>query len=259
MRVPRSASWLVAIGAVLGASCSPKDFRYSPAGAEREAVLAVTERFARGDVEPALLDLEARKALLVFGASLAYEKSARVKAAVDEASASVVVALALQVLGGWNAERSEAAQAEALQRASKTLELQVQQEFGFSPEAVLGEKNILDGLAAQLRETRGSAGARLLEKLVAERPPGCEQVTPLVSYDVGLLRLTSWEHADWSRTFMHWKKHAKSLHLLEVNCGAQAGLVLLAIDDAHRTPRLVGWRFSSVESHAKLVARLRAD
>lgn len=255
-RCPPLARWSLALTLALCAACAPKDFRYEPTGEDRDALLAVAARVAAGDLEPGQVDLEARKALLLFGASLAYEQRERVKAAVDEAGASLVMTLALQLLGGWDEAQGEAATAAALARASRTLEAQLEGEFGVSPQELLGGPDVLTALASQAREPPEAGAARLLAKLREEPPGACHVTGLLASYDVRLLRWTRWAYADRSRTFTGWKRHARSLHLVELSCEARRGVVLLARDERHAGPRVVGWRSSSPTLHARLLARL---
>lgn len=244
---------------VVGAACAPKDFQYEARGDEQRRLAVVATRFASGDVDARLLDLDGRKALLIFGASLAYEQRERVRAAVNEAGASVVVALALQVLGGWTQAQSEGAAGAALARASRDVEAQLEREFGVSAKRLLGGEDVLATLAAQVREPPGAAAERLLTRLRGELPRGCAFARVVVSYDVRFLRWTAWEHADRSQTFTAWKRRARSLHLAEVACDGEAGVVLLSVDEHHEAPRVVGWRFSNLEQHERLLARLRAS
>lgn len=253
----RSVDWLTAM-VVACTACSPRDLRYEARGEERRALLDTATRVADGDVDPSLLDLGARKALIVFGASLAYEKRERIRAAVDEAGASVVVALALRLLGGWSDAQSEASIADSLERASGVLEAQLEREFGASVKQVLGGPDALTAVATQLSAPPARTTERLLEALRSDVPRACRATTVLASYDVRLLRWSKWEHADRSRSFAAWKQRARSLHLVELACEGRSGVALLGRDDQHDGPRVVGWRFSSPEQHARLVDRLGA-
>ena len=148
---------------------------------------------------------------------------------------------------------------DSLTRASQAINAQLEKDFGVSGDRLLeGKTDVLSDFAAQLKETPEQSTIRLAGSLKAERLDACRLSGFVVSYDLRLLRFTSWAHADLSRTFVAWKKRARSLHVAEFVCDQRAGLLLLSIEDGHTEPRIVGWRFSSPADHARLTARLRA-
>lgn len=249
--------WAVAVLVLCG--CTPKNFQYEPRGDELAALTRVATGVVEGQLAADQLDVEGRKALLIFGASLAYEKRERIRAAVDQVNVSVVLALAFQVLGAWSVDQSDAMIGATLEEQSKAIDAQLQREFGVSARQFLGGRgDLLTVLIARLNESREQSAERLVASLQNEALTSCRFTKWLVSYDVGLLRFTTWEHADLSKTFVAWKKRARSLHLGEVMCDGRSGLVLLSRDDAHPSPRVVAWRFSSPEQHERLVTRLRS-
>lgn len=244
---------------LLAAGCTPRDFLYQPRGDELDALTRVATGFAEGALTADQLDVDGRKALLIFGASLAYEKRERVRAAVDQVNVRVVLSLAFQVLGAWSVDQSDAMIGSTLEEQSQALDAELSREFGVSAQQLLGGKgDVLSALVTQLKESREEAAARLVTSLKGDLPPACRLTKWLVSYDVGLLRFTTWEHADRSKTFAAWKKRARSLHLAEVVCEGKSGVVLLSRDDEHPSPRVVAWRFSSADQHERLVGRLQA-
>jgi len=242
---------------LLAAGCTPRDFLYQPRGDELDALTRVATGFAEGALTADQLDVDGRKALLIFGASLAYEKRERVRAAVDQVNVRVVLALAFQVLGAWSVDQSDAMIASTIEEQSKALDAELSREFGVSAQQMLGGKgDVLSALVTQLKESREESAARLLASLKPEA--SCRFTRWLVSYDVGLLRFTTWEHADRSKTFAAWKKRARSLHLGEVVCDGKSGVALFSRDDVHPSPRVVAWRFSSPDQHERLIGRLQA-
>ncbi len=245
--------------------CTHRDLQYRPAGAELASLINEAERFAqnadRQELETiaARLDVDGRKALLIFGASLAYEKRERIKAAVDQVNAAVVLAIMFEVLGAWDGVQANALIDDSVTRASQAINAQLEKDFGVSGDRLLESKtDLLSAFAAQLEETPAQSAIRLVGSLKDERLSACRLSGFVVSYDLRLLRFTSWAHADLSRTFVAWKKRARSLHVAELVCDQRAGLLLLSIEDGHTEPRVVGWRFSLPDDHARLTARLRA-
>jgi hypothetical protein len=239
------------------AGCTPKDFVYEPRGEQLTALTQVATEFAEGRLTADLLDVEGRKALLIFGASLAYEKRERLRAAVDQVNVRIVLALAFQVLGAWSVDQSDAMIDSTLEAQSKAIDAELDREFGVSAGQLLGGKgDALSALVTQLKESREESAARLLASLKPEA--SCRFTKWLVSYDVGLLRFTTWEHADRSKTFAAWKKQARSLHLAEVVCDGKSGVALFSRDDEHPSPRVVAWRFSPPDQHERLIGRLYA-
>lgn len=164
-----------------------------------------------------------------------------------------------EVLGAWDGAQAGAAIDDSITRASQAINAQLEQDFGLSGDRLLqGKGDLLSAFASQLKETPEQNATRLVGSLSSEVLSGCRLTGLLVSYDLRLLRFTSWEHADLSRTFVAWKKRARSLHVAELACDQRSGLLLLSIDDGHPEPRIIGWRFSQPDDHARLVARLRA-
>ena len=237
--------------------CTHRDLQYVAKGDELVALSSAARSFAADAQEKRLepiaasLDVEGRKAILIFGASLGYEKRERIKAAIDQVNASLVLSIVFEVLGAWNGEQADALVGDAVARASLAINDQLERDFGVSGDVV-------ESFTAQLTEKREQTAARLASGLSTESLTGCRFNRLLVSYDLRLLRFTSWEHADRSRTFVAWKKRARSVHLAEVVCDQKAGLLLLSIDDQHPAPRPVAWRFSSPEAHDRLTSRLKA-
>lgn len=254
--------FLITIALLTG--CTHRDLQYRPEGAELSALRGAAERFVEHaqrqelEVIAGRLDVDGRKALLVFGASLAYEKREKIKAAVDQVNAAVVLAIVFEVLGAWNGAQADASVDDSVQRASRAISAQLEKDFGLSGERLLeGKADVLSTLTAQLKETREQSALRMVGSLSSTVLSGCHFSGLVVSYDLRLLRFTSWEHADLSRTFVAWKKRARSLHLAELVCDGQSGLLLLSIDDEYPEPRPVGWRFSPSDEHARLRERLR--
>jgi hypothetical protein len=237
-------------------SCSHRDFQYTPRGDELAGLTTSARAFAddaqHQRLEPiaARLDVEGRKALLVFGASLAYEKRERIKSALDQVNCAVVLAIVFEVLGAWSADQADASVGDAVERASRVIKDQLEKDFGVSG-------GVVESFTAQLTEKREETAARLVASLAGEELTGCQFTRLLVSYDLRLLRFTSWDHADLSRTFVAWKKRARSVHVAELVCEQKRGLLLLSSDDEHPAPRPVAWRFSSQEEHARIIGRLK--
>ncbi|MDP2272732.1 MAG: hypothetical protein Q8N23_09095 [Archangium sp.] len=254
---------LLVLGLLTG--CTHRELQYRPTGAELASLTSAAEGFAQNaerlELEEiaARLDVDGRKALLVFGASLAYEKRERIKAAVDQVNAAVVLAIMFEVLGAWDGVQANASIDDSVTRASQAINAQLEKDFGLSGDRLLeGKPDVLSAFASQLKETRAQSARRLVGSLSSQTLSGCHSVGLIVSYDLRLLRFTSWEHADLSRTFAAWKKRARSLHLAELVCDQRAGLLLLSTEDGHPGPRIVGWRFSTADEHARLTSRLRA-
>ncbi len=254
---------LLVLGLLTG--CTHQDLQYRPAGDELAALTSAAERFAqnaeRQELEEiaARLDIDGRKALLVFGASLAYEKRERIKGAVDQVNAAVVLAIMFEVLGAWDGVKANASIDDSITRASQAINAQLEKDFGITGDRLLdGKTDVLSAFASQLKETRAQSARRLVGSLGTETLSGCRPIGLIVSYDLRWLRFTSWEHADLSRTFVAWKKRAHSLHVAELVCDQRSALLLLSTEDGHLEPRIVGWRFSPADEHARLTARLRA-
>jgi hypothetical protein len=264
---PRNASRRRALAVLLLLTgCSHRTLQYLPTGEERGEVERASEAFVRrverrdsaGIV--ADVDFDARKALVVFAASLAFEKRARIRAAVSEVEAMVVLAIAFTLLGD-DFERWEPGIDEAGRRASGVMSEVLEREWGITADQLESSRDgqsALEGLVTQLRSPKEAQAARAAASLDGLHLTDCRVIGPFVSYRLGLLRHTRWAHADTSRTFVAWKARVQRLHLVELGCTEQRGFVLLSTEDGRPAPRVVLWRFFSPAQHAQVSTKLRA-
>jgi hypothetical protein len=228
-------------------ACSHRAFQYRPDGDElnRQRVRAglALKLIEAQDVERlrAITDARGRKAMLVLAASLAYEKS-------DQVRQVVVMFVVFALLQGlvepptgepldWVAELTPIAQERLGPELGKLV--------GAGAGGILSGKLTFDSLATEL--SGGSAGPR---------PSGCVAAGAPVSYDVWLLRRLDWKRAEASRTFRAWKEDIRRLHLVEADCGAMRGLLLLTDYDDPAAPYLVAYRFFTLDQWAAVKPKL---
>jgi hypothetical protein len=246
---------------VTGCEVGLTQLEYRPSGREQQALARAAGTFA-GRVEHQEseriieeLDLSARKALLVFGASLAYEKNPQLQRGVEEALAGIFMGLGFLFFD--LPDTADGLVRVGLERGSQTIALELEKEFGGSAQTLLGttggKGTLLEKLSARHTEP---AGARLRALLDAGAHTGCRYQGRVVSFELGLLRFTGWNHADLSRTFVDWKRRARSLHLVEVGCADARAFVVLATEDDHPEPRVVFFRFLPAEAFEQAKGRL---
>lgn len=256
--------WLCLTVPLAACEVGLKDLEYRPSGREQRALSQAAGSFANRiereehEAIAAELDLPARKALLVLGASLAYEKNAQVAAAVEQAFAGVILGAALMF--GGDPEPGVSIMRDAIERSSRQLDEVLTRDFGASATKLLGTEGaggtLLDRLAARHHETEAATRERLVASLRETARTHCEYRGRLVSYDFSLLRFTTWQHADLSHTFVDWKKRARSLHLVELACAEQRAFVVLATEDDYPQPRVVFFRFLPPEAFDAAKQRL---
>jgi hypothetical protein len=200
------------------------------------------------------VDPEGRKALLVFAASLAFEKSEKLQGYVELATLAVTFVIAVAVLGKSCAV--DLTDSESFHRGARWLleriEAEVAKELGgFGLGAGPG------GLDQALKDLRNPMGpAQVADRFLAAKGTvtGCRMDGPPWAFRAWLLKHESWKYAERSKTFSAWKERIDKVFVPHLACDGQDALLVLTSYGAGLM--LADWRFFPSSEWPALQKRL---